>query len=72
MAKILYIYFDIPDTYCLLFPSSTCAQPAVGIFQTSLIPLNQSKAAMPFTSVMKTKDIIQPRKLRCFIKELLV
>jgi len=37
------------DTYCLLFPSSTCAQPAVGIVQTSLIPLNQSKAAMPFT-----------------------
>ena len=49
MAKILYIilylYFDIPDTYCLLFPSSTCAQPAVGIFQTSLIPLIQAKAA---------------------------
>ena len=49
MAKILCIYFDIPDTYCLLFPSSTCAQPAVGIVQTSLIPLNQSKAAMSFT-----------------------
>ena len=49
MAKTLCTKFDIPDTNCLLFPSSTCVQPAVGNVQTSLIPLNQSKAAMPLT-----------------------